>query len=80
MTNYLTQTLQLTGGAELMKELTTNFGYELSVFGVSLTPNYQAIVVAGFTILLLVLNILSGKKLTTVIGEVGKKIKIKKKK
>jgi multidrug/hemolysin transport system permease protein len=80
MTNYLTQTLQLAGGAELMKELTTNFGYELSVFGVSLTPNYQAIVVAGFTILLLVLNILSGKKLTTVIGEVGKKIKIKKKK
>jgi multidrug/hemolysin transport system permease protein len=80
MSGYLTGILPAGEGAQLVKELTTNFGYDLTVFGFSLTPVYQAAIVLGFTVLLLVLNIVSGKKLVTVIGEVGKKIKIKKEK
>jgi multidrug/hemolysin transport system permease protein len=79
MTTYVTQVLQVADGGTLMAELTTKFGYELTVFGVNLTPNYLAMVAAGFTIILLAFNIFSGKKLVTVIGEVGKKIKKNKK-
>jgi multidrug/hemolysin transport system permease protein len=78
MTTYLTSGLNVAGGSELMAKLTANFGYELSVFGISLTPSSQAIVVACFTVVLLALNIFAGKKLVTVIGAVGKKIKKKK--
>jgi hypothetical protein len=79
LTIYVTDTLKVSGASELIAELTGNFGYNVSFFGISVTPQYQAAVLTGFTIILLVLNIFSGKKLVTVIGEVGKKLKKNKK-
>ena len=61
-------------GQAIIEGLTGNFGYNLEFFGMSLTPEIQSGIIAGFTVLLLVLNLITGKKLTSVIGEMGKKI------
>jgi multidrug/hemolysin transport system permease protein len=79
MSNYIVNVLQVESGSALIAELTGNFGYNVSFFGINVNQQYQAAVLTGFTILLLVLNIVSGKKLVSVIGEVGKKIKKNKK-
>ncbi len=60
--------------AALMEELTSNFGYNLNFFGYVVTPGYQALALALFTLLFLILNALFGKKLTTVMGGMKKKI------
>lgn len=61
-------------GQAIIDGLTGNFGYNLEFFGMSITPEIQAAVIAGFTVLLIALNLFTGKKLTSVIGEMGKKI------
>ncbi len=61
-------------GQAIIEGLTGNFGYNLEFFGMSLTPEIQSGIIAGFTVLLVVLNLITGKKLTSVIGEMGKKI------
>lgn len=61
-------------GAELMAQLTSNFGYEMTFFSYKVTPAYQALAVAIFTIVLLIANILVGNKLTHVIGGMKKKL------
>ena len=79
MTNYVVGIMP-TQGAELMSQLTSNFGYNLDFFGVIVTPPYQALAITIFTVLLVILNIVFGQKLTVVIGGMSKKIFRRKKK
>lgn len=61
-------------GQAILDGLTGNFGYNLEFFGLSVTPEIQAAIIAGFTVLLVGLNLITGRKLTSVIGGMGKKI------
>ncbi len=61
-------------GQKIIDGLTGNFGYNLEFFGMNITPEIQAGIIAGFTLLLVALNLVTGKKLTSVIGGMGKKI------
>lgn len=80
MTNYVVSVMQPGMGAELMNQLTSNFGYNLDFFGHIVTPPYQALAITIFTVILVVLNVLFGQKLTAVIGGMSKKIFSRKKK
>lgn len=71
--NYIVG-LDPVNGQLIIEGLTGNFGYNLEFFGMSLTPEIQAAIIALFTVLLIALNLITGKKLTSVIGGVGKKI------
>lgn len=66
------------GGEAFIEELTTNFGFDMKFFGVSVAPSYQALALAVFIVIFVIANIASGKKLVTVLGGVGKKFKKKK--
>ena len=77
LSEYLTGTLQLSGGAELMSELTGNFGYRLNFFGIVVNEQMQAVALAVFIVIFLCLNIGVGKNLASVLG-MGKKRKKKK--
>ena len=79
MTAYVVQIMPENGGV-LMEQLTDSFGYNLNFFGNIVEPGYQALALAIFTIILLALNIVFGKKLTAVIGGMTKKILPKRKK
>lgn len=59
---------------ELMSQLTSNFGYNMSFFGLEITPGYQALAVAVFTVVLLVADIAVSNKLTAVVGGMKKKL------
>ena len=78
LTSYLAQNPELTNSAELIRELMNGFGYNVEFFGMSLTPWMQAIGQLIVMIIFLVLNIVSGKHVVKVIGDVGKKFKKKK--
>ena len=78
MTEYLSGVIP-EGASGIMAELTGNFGYNLNFFGIVVTPPYQALVIAVFTLIFIVLNVVFGKKLTAVIGGMTKKIFAKKK-
>lgn len=71
--NYIVG-LDPVNGQLIIEGLMGNFGYNLEFFGMSLTPEIQAAIIALFTVLLIALNLITGKKLTSVIGGVGKKI------
>ena len=79
MTSYVVGIMP-DGGAELMESLTNSFGYNLNFFGNIVTPGYQALALSIFTVVLLILNIVFGKKLTAVVGGMAKKVFGKKKK
>lgn len=53
-------------------QITDTFGFRIHFFGLTVTPEWQAVAVAIYTLIFIALNIFSGKKLTTVLG-VGKK-------
>ena len=79
MTSYVVGIMP-DGGAQLMESLTNSFGYNLNFFGNIVTPGYQALALSIFTVVLLILNIVFGKKLTAVVGGMAKKVFGKKKK
>lgn len=79
MTSYVVGIMP-DGGAQLMEDLTSRFGYNLDFFGNIVTPGYQALALSIFTVVLLILNIVFGKKLTAVVGGMAKKVFGKKKK
>ena len=79
MTEYVIS-VDAANGQAIMAQLTDSFGYNLNFFGYIVTPGYQALALVLFTILLLVLNILFGRKLTAVVGGMAKKVFGKKKK
>ena len=80
MSDGINAMAEYVGNPALMEELTGSFGYNLNFFGNVVTPAYQVLALTLFTVLLLVLNIVFGKKLTAVIGGMSKKIFNKKKK
>ncbi len=61
---------------ELLQTVSANFGYDLKFFGNIVTPQWQAAVNALFIVFFLVLNIVTGKRLSEVLG-IGKKKKKK---
>ncbi len=79
MTEYVVS-VDPANGQAIMAQLTDSFGYNLNFFGHIVTPGYQALALVLFTLLLLVLNIVFGKKLTAVVGGMAKKVFGKKKK
>lgn len=78
MSIYVSQ--NFASGAQLVEQLSANFGFNLEFFNISVDPGYQALAIAIFTVIFVILNILSGKKLVTVLGSVGKKLKKSKRK
>lgn len=78
LNEYLAGMSSIPQSAELISELTLNFGYNVSFFGINLEPWAQSIGQLIILIIFLVLNILSGKKVVKVLGVVGKKFKKKK--
>lgn len=64
--------MQIANGQELIDAITGSFGYQLEFIGVQVNVEFQAVALAIFIVIFIVLNILSGKKLTDVLG-VGKK-------
>lgn len=79
LTAYVATIPSLEGSMGLIETLTANFGYNLNFFGVSVTPSYQALALAVFTLLFLGLNIGVGKKIADVLGMTMTKKKNKKK-
>ena len=57
-----------------LAQMVDTFGYNIRFFGTVVTPEWQAVAVAVYTLIFIALNIFSGKKLTDVLG-VGKKRK-----
>lgn len=54
--------------SEMLAEVSANFGYELSFFGLTVTPAWQAVINAGFILLFLGLNIGIGGRIGEVVG------------
>lgn len=79
LSEYILQNSNLTDAAGLVSELTNNFGYNLRFFGMTVTPAWQSLAHGIFIIIFIALNVVSGKKLVTVLEGMGKKIKKKKK-
>ena len=75
LTHYVTEVLQLEGGAELINTLTGNFGYNLNFFGNTVSAPFQALAIAVFIIIFLSLNKGVGNNLATVLGMKKKKKK-----
>ena len=71
------ETSGIVADPSFLTQITGTFGYQIHFFGLTVTPEWQAVAVAIYTLIFVALNILSGKKLTTVLG-VGKKRKKKK--
>lgn len=65
--------------SDLIADLSSDFGYDLNFFGVSVGPQWQALANAVFILLFLALNIGLGKRIAEVLG-IGKKKKKKKEK
>ena len=78
LAEYVVKSVNISNSAQLIRELTENFGYNLKLFGNTLTPAWQALEHGIFIIILIVVNLFAGKKLVTVTE--GRSRKIKKKK
>ena len=72
LSDYVVNVMQIANGQELIDAITGSFGYQLEFIGVQVNVEFQAVALAIFIVIFIVLNILSGKKLTDVLG-VGKK-------
>lgn len=72
LSDYVINVMQISNGQELIDAITGSFGYQLEFIGVQVNVEFQAVALAIFIVIFIVLNILSGKKLTDVLG-VGKK-------
>ena len=79
LAEYVTQNVNISNSAQLIKDLTDNFGYNLRFFGNTLTPAWQALAHGVFIVILVVVNIFAGKRLITVTEGRSRKIKNKKK-
>lgn len=68
LSEYVTGTLHLENGAALIETLTSNFGYNLNFFGVTVDAQFQAVVIAIFIVAFTLLNVGFGNKLAAVLG------------
>lgn len=71
------ETSNIVADPSFITQITDTFGYQIHFFGLTVTPEWQAVAVAIYTLIFVALNVLLGKKLTTVLG-VGKKHRKKK--
>lgn len=71
------ETSNIVADPSFITQITDTFGYQIHFFGMTVTPEWQAVAVAIYTLIFIALNIFSGRKLTTVLG-VGKKRRKKK--
>lgn len=78
LAEYVTGSVNISNSAQLIKDLTYNFGYNLRFFGNIVTPAWQALAHSFFIAILVVANLFAGKKLITVTEGTSKKIKKKK--
>lgn len=76
ISNMVAQLGAIEGGAELIQSVNTSFGFNLQFFGASITPGYQALTLALFSLFLIILNIFSSAHLVKVSGV----LKLKRKK
>lgn len=53
---------------DILELIVKNFGYELSFFGISVSPQWQSMALSVFILVFLALNIGVGKKLSEVLG------------
>lgn len=77
---YVTESVNISNSAQIIQDLTDNFGYNLRLFGNTVTPAWQAIVHSAFIAILVAANIFAGKNLITVTEERSKKTKTEKNK
>ena len=75
---YISESVDISNSAQLIKALTDNFGYNLRFFGNTVTPAWQALSHGVFIVILIAANIFVGKNLITVTEGRSKKIKKKK--
>ncbi len=70
------QGLNIPAGAlgSMLSQLSGTFGYDISFFGVPVSPQFQALALTVYIVLFLALNIGVGKKVAEVLG-IGKKKK-----
>ena len=66
--DYVINVAHIPNGDKLINQITTSFGYNIDFFGLTATPWIQAVVTAGFILILLIANILCSKHLTKVIS------------
>ncbi len=71
-------TLGLPFADELVAQFTSSFGFGIKFFGTDVATNYQSLAQFVFIAVLIAANVVSGKKLISVIGSMGKRIKKKK--
>ena len=69
------QLSSVAGGADLIASVTNDFGFNLAFFGTSISPGYQALALALFSVLLIVVNIFSANHLIKVGNAFKKKKK-----
>lgn len=78
LADYVINDANISNSAQLIKELTNNFGYNLRFFGNILSPAWQALAHSVFIFILIVANVFAGKQLIVVAEGRSKKIKKKK--
>ncbi|MCH5147880.1 MAG: ABC transporter permease [Clostridiales bacterium] len=75
LAEYVAESVNISNSAQLIKDLTDNFGYNLRLFGNTVTPAWQALAHSIFIVILVVANIFAGKNLITVTEGRSKKPK-----
>ena len=78
LAEYVIKSTNISNSAQLIKDLTDSFGYNLKFFGNTVTPVWQALAHGVFIVILIAASLFAGKKLITVTEGVSKKIKKKK--
>lgn len=68
ISEYILQVLQPENGAQMIAELTGEFGFSLRWFQIELSPGVQAIVLGGTDVALIGLNLLFSGKIASVSG------------
>lgn len=63
---YIAEGVDIPNSAQLIQNLTDNFGYNLKLFGNIVTPAWQSLVHGVFIVFLVGANVFAGKKLITV--------------
>lgn len=77
---YVTESVNISNSAQIIQDLTDNFGYNLRLFGNTVTPAWQAFVHSAFIVILVAANIFAVKNLITVTEGRSKKPKTRKNK
>lgn len=75
ISNMVGQLGAIEGGEMLIESVNTSFGFNLQFFGASVNPGYQALVLAIFSAILVIVNVFSSNHLIRVSGVLKRKKK-----